>query len=197
VIVNYQNGDGHAVILARSSSHDSVDNRTSRVGAPKRLQTAFPGQASPAIVAVQTDKRSCVPGGGARPGDGTNTTSTHGLLALRGRLLPQTVGKVPGALYAVTGGTAASYDENQSLESSLAIVFAFVLTFAPSRGNDDLSSGVSFSLVPQSVRDITQGVAPIDDRRDLAGFGELFQNAQVLSVVPHDEHPHPLAHKRR
>ena len=39
--------------------------------------------------------------------------------------------------------------------------------------------------------------APIDDRRDLAGFDELLQNSQVLSVVPHDEHPHPLAHKRR
>jgi hypothetical protein len=67
----------------------------------------------------------------------------------------------------------------------------------PSHGNDDLSSGVSFCLVPESVRDITQGEAPIDDRRDLAGFDELLQNTQVLSVVPHNEHPHPLAHKRR
>jgi hypothetical protein len=41
---------------------------------------------------------------------------------------------------------------------------------AHSHDNDDLSSGVSFSLVPESVRDITQGEAPIDDRRDLAGF---------------------------
>lgn len=69
--------------------------------------------------------------------------------------------------------------------------------FAPSRDNDDLSSGVSLSLVPESVRDITQGEAPIDDRRDLTGFDELLQNTQVLSVVPHDEYPHPLAHKRR
>jgi RND superfamily putative drug exporter len=128
-----------------------------------RLQTAFPGQASPAIVAVKSDTGASAfkaavhgltaglaashEGYGAvsvdtnpahtvariqipLPGDGTNTTSTNALLALRGQLLPQTIGKVPGAVYAVTGGTAASYDENQSLESSLAIVFAFVLTFA-------------------------------------------------------------------
>jgi uncharacterized membrane protein YdfJ with MMPL/SSD domain len=128
-----------------------------------RLQAAFPGQASPAIVAVQTGTDAPAFTGAVHgltaalaashqgygavsvdtnpahtvariqiplPGDGTNTTSTNALLALRGRLLPHTVGKVPGAVYAVTGQTAASYDENQSLESSLAIVFAFVLTFA-------------------------------------------------------------------
>jgi hypothetical protein len=47
--------------------------------------------------------------------------------------------------------------------------------------------------VPESVRNITQGVPPIDDRHDLVGFDELLQNGQVLSVVPHDEHAHPLA----
>ena len=66
-----------------------------------------------------------------------------------------------------------------------------------SHGDDDLSSGVSFSLVPQSLRDLTQVVTPIDDRRDLAGFDEILQNGQVLSVVRHDEHAHPLAHERR
>jgi hypothetical protein len=63
--------------------------------------------------------------------------------------------------------------------------------------DDDLSSGVSFSLVTESFRKITQGVAPVDDRRQLAGFDELLQNSQVLSVMPYDEHPHPLAHERR
>jgi hypothetical protein len=53
---------------------------------------------------------------------------------------------------------------------SRAVRTAWRGRFAPSHGNHDLSSGVSFSLVPESVRDITQGEAPIDDRRDLAGF---------------------------
>jgi RND superfamily putative drug exporter len=128
-----------------------------------RLQAAFPGQASPAIIAVKTNTnapafRTAVAGLQNRlaashqgygaismdtnqahtvarvqlplPGDGTDSTSTNALLALRDRLLPQTIGQIPGAAYAVTGQTAASYDGNQSMKSSLPIVFAFVLTFA-------------------------------------------------------------------
>jgi RND superfamily putative drug exporter len=128
-----------------------------------RLQAAFPGQASPAIIAVKTNTdapafRAAVHGLAAElvgshqgygavsidtnpahtaariqlplPGTGTDNTSTNALLRLRNKLLPQTVGKVPGAVYAVTGGTAASYDGNQAMKSSLPIVFAFVLTFA-------------------------------------------------------------------
>jgi uncharacterized membrane protein YdfJ with MMPL/SSD domain len=128
-----------------------------------RLQTAFPGQSTPAIVAVKTDTnsptfRAAVDGlktalvashegygavsvdsnsahTAARiqiplPGSGTDTTSTNALLRLRGRLLPATMGKLHRVSYGVTGGTAGSYDYNQSLKSSLLIVFAFVLTFA-------------------------------------------------------------------
>jgi uncharacterized membrane protein YdfJ with MMPL/SSD domain len=128
-----------------------------------RLQASFPGQASPAIVAVRTDAAtpaftaavksldaalvSSHQGYGAistdtnpahtvariqvpLPGSGTDTTSSDALLTLRNQLLPETVGKVPGATYAVTGQTAASYDGNQAMKSSLPIVFAFVLTFA-------------------------------------------------------------------
>ena len=128
-----------------------------------RLQAAFPGQASPAIVAVKTDTNApaftaALDGLGAAvvashqgygaistgtnpahtaagiqvplPGSGTDTTSTDALLRLRGRLLPQTVGKIPGAVYALTRQTASSYDGNLSMKSSLPIVFAFVLTLA-------------------------------------------------------------------
>jgi hypothetical protein len=70
-------------------------------------------------------------------------------------------------------------------------------SFRASHGDDNLSLGVSFSLVPKCFGDLTQLVAPIDDRRDLRGLDELLQNSQVLPVVPHDEHPHPLAHERR
>jgi RND superfamily putative drug exporter len=64
------------------------------------------------------------------PGSGTDATSTKALLTLRNRLLPATIGQLPHAEYAVTGQTAASYDGNQMMKSSLPIVFGFVLTFA-------------------------------------------------------------------
>jgi hypothetical protein len=44
--------------------------------------------------------------------------------------------------------------------------------------DDDLSSGVAFSLITESFRKITQGVVPVDDRHQLAGFDELPENSQ-------------------
>jgi RND superfamily putative drug exporter len=64
------------------------------------------------------------------PGNGSDATSTKALLTLRDQLLPATIGKVAGATYAVTGTTAASYDWNAMMKSSLPLVFGFVLTFA-------------------------------------------------------------------
>jgi uncharacterized membrane protein YdfJ with MMPL/SSD domain len=62
------------------------------------------------------------------PGSGTDGTSSRALLALRGQLLPATIGKVSRE-YGVTGPTAQSYDWNQMMKSSLPLVFGFVLTF--------------------------------------------------------------------
>jgi uncharacterized membrane protein YdfJ with MMPL/SSD domain len=128
-----------------------------------RLQVGFPGQSSPAIVAVRANTNtpgfraavkqlaaaaaSTHQGYGALstdtnpthtaariqvplPGSGTDGTSTRALLTLRAQLLPATIGRVSGVSYAVTGGTAASYDGNQDMKRSLPIVFGFVLTFA-------------------------------------------------------------------
>jgi uncharacterized membrane protein YdfJ with MMPL/SSD domain len=66
----------------------------------------------------------------ALPGSGTDATSNRALLTLRNRLLPETIGAVPGARFAVTGPTAGSYDWNQMMKSAIPIVFGFVLTFA-------------------------------------------------------------------
>ena len=63
-------------------------------------------------------------------GNGTDATSLEALQTLRDDVLPATIGKVPGATYAVTGGTAASADENALLKRSAPLVFGFVLTFA-------------------------------------------------------------------
>jgi uncharacterized membrane protein YdfJ with MMPL/SSD domain len=63
-------------------------------------------------------------------GNSVDRTSTKALLTLRNRVLPDTVGKVRGATYAVTGVTAASYDENQLMKQTAPLVFGFVLMFA-------------------------------------------------------------------
>jgi uncharacterized membrane protein YdfJ with MMPL/SSD domain len=131
-----------------------------------RVQAAFPGQPTPALIAVKTNTaapsfRAAVDALQAAatashigygpisvdtnpahtvaritlvlPGNGVDGTSNRALLTLRNQLLAATIGKVPGAVYAVyavTGATAGSYDWNQMMKSSLPLVFGFVLTFA-------------------------------------------------------------------
>jgi uncharacterized membrane protein YdfJ with MMPL/SSD domain len=63
-------------------------------------------------------------------GSGTDSTSLRALHQLRDVVLPATVGRVPGATYAVTGATAASADENTLLKHAAPLVFGFVLVFA-------------------------------------------------------------------
>jgi uncharacterized membrane protein YdfJ with MMPL/SSD domain len=63
-------------------------------------------------------------------GTGTNKVSNHALLTLRNEILPATLGTVPGIEYAVTGGTAQSYDFNSKMKSSAPLIFGFVLLFA-------------------------------------------------------------------
>jgi len=150
-------------IHTASSSLNTLPRSAPTVEAINRIQTAFPGQASPAVIAVKADTDSpAFRGAVARlqhaaadthqgygaitvdsnpghtvgriaiplPGNGTDGVSTHALLTLRGQLLPATIGTLPGVTYGVTGGTAASYDWNVKMRSSLPLVFGFVLTFA-------------------------------------------------------------------
>jgi RND superfamily putative drug exporter len=63
-------------------------------------------------------------------GNGTDARSTAALDTLRNDLLPATIGKLPNATYAVTGGTANSVDQNSLLKKSAPLVFGFVLVFA-------------------------------------------------------------------
>jgi len=63
-------------------------------------------------------------------GGGTDAKSNAALRTLRNDVLPSTVGKVPGATYAVTGTTAITYDDSSLLKRKWPIVFAFVLTLA-------------------------------------------------------------------
>jgi RND superfamily putative drug exporter len=63
-------------------------------------------------------------------GNGTDDTSNAALAALRGEIVPDTVGAVDGVEVAVTGTTAQSKDTNDQLKSTAPIVFIFVLVFA-------------------------------------------------------------------
>ncbi|HTU08123.1 MAG TPA: MMPL family transporter, partial [Trebonia sp.] len=63
-------------------------------------------------------------------GNGTDTASDSALLSLRNQILPDTLGKVPGVSYAVTGDTAQNYDDIHELHANLPVVFAFVAVLA-------------------------------------------------------------------
>jgi RND superfamily putative drug exporter len=63
-------------------------------------------------------------------GDGTDQASVLALAYLRGRVLPETLGKVNGISYSVAGTTAASNDFSAALGHATPIVFAFVLGLA-------------------------------------------------------------------
>ena len=63
-------------------------------------------------------------------GDGANTASYNALATLRSQILPDTLGKVPGVSYAVTGDTAQFADDTHQMDVSLPVVFAAVAVLA-------------------------------------------------------------------
>ncbi len=142
---------------------DALPKTIATVPTLDRIQTSFPGGATPALVAIKartdapatrraiaelrtqalasgqmtgpievdvnpahTVARVAIP----LQGNGTDSTSLRALDTLRNQVLPETIGQLPGATYAVSGGTAASADENALLKHSAPLVFGFVLTFA-------------------------------------------------------------------
>jgi RND superfamily putative drug exporter len=60
-------------------------------------------------------------------GNGDDNASVSALEALRGSVIPATVGRVTGVDAAVTGETAGTHDFNQQMKSHAPLVFAFVL----------------------------------------------------------------------
>ena len=63
-------------------------------------------------------------------GNGTDTRSSNALLELRNRVLPATLGQVHGISYAVTGNTAASYDDTQRIKDTIPLVLGVVAALA-------------------------------------------------------------------
>jgi uncharacterized membrane protein YdfJ with MMPL/SSD domain len=60
-------------------------------------------------------------------GNGANSLSQTALDTLRTRVIPQTIGAVPGTTVAVTGETAGTNDFNNTIKTHAPLVFAFVL----------------------------------------------------------------------
>jgi RND superfamily putative drug exporter len=150
-------------IHTAQSGLDSLPKGVATVATIDKIQKAFPGSATPALVAIKANtdspatvraigelRREALASGQMRgpivvdvnrshtvarvaiplDGKGTDATSIAALKTLRNTILPATIGKLPNATYAVTGGTAASVDANSLLKSSWPLVFGFVLTFA-------------------------------------------------------------------
>jgi uncharacterized membrane protein YdfJ with MMPL/SSD domain len=63
-------------------------------------------------------------------GLGDNAASRHAVLLLRQRIVPETLGLVPGVTTAVTGATAEDLDFTGQMRSGVPYVIAFVLTLA-------------------------------------------------------------------
>jgi RND superfamily putative drug exporter len=63
-------------------------------------------------------------------GNSTDSASQAALATLREELLPETVGKVDGVEYAVTGTTALDKDWEAKMTKTAPLVFGFVLIFA-------------------------------------------------------------------
>ena len=57
------------------------------------------------------------------------------------------------------------------------------------------SSGVSFFQIPDSLGDITQWVAPVDDRNYFSGFKEFSHDHQVIFAQMRPEREQLLAHE--
>lgn len=66
----------------------------------------------------------------ALTGTGTDAASNHALALLRSRVIPATIGRVPGVAVQTTGWTAQSHDFNASMKSHAPYVFAFVFGLA-------------------------------------------------------------------
>jgi RND superfamily putative drug exporter len=64
------------------------------------------------------------------PGSGSDAESVRALSALRQRLIPQALGRVPGTQALVDGQLAASLDYNTALRSAAVRAFAFVMAAA-------------------------------------------------------------------
>lgn len=114
------------VVTAPDVTAPAVSSAVSALGA---RALATPGLAGPLLEIASADHRVALVSLSVR-GSGVDATSTAALARLRDTVIPETVGRVPGAAAYVTGLTAESVDFNATMGSHLVYVFAFVLGLA-------------------------------------------------------------------
>jgi RND superfamily putative drug exporter len=101
----------------------------SGIAAMTRQAVATGQMSGPIIQAVSPDRKVAVVTI-SLAGNGTDSRSTAALNILRNRVIPGTVGGLPGTHAYVTGLTAGSVDFNHVMKSHLPLVFGFVLGLA-------------------------------------------------------------------
>jgi RND superfamily putative drug exporter len=111
------------VVSARDVTSPSVQGA---IGELKQRALASGQMFQPISVEVNAD-RTIETVSIAMQGNGSNGASVAALKTLRERVIPSTLGTVPGVKAAVTGETAGTHDFNEQMKSHAPIVFAFVL----------------------------------------------------------------------
>ena len=123
-------GGADPAIVAIKADTDSPATKHAIADAPQRRRS----RAARCTARSRSTSTRRTPSRGSRsrsPGKGTDDASNAALAdAPQRRSCRRRSAQVPGATYAVTGGTAASADANALLKRSAPLVFGFVLTFA-------------------------------------------------------------------
>jgi RND superfamily putative drug exporter len=117
-----------ALVVVQSPDSTTTAVRSS-IAAMTRQAVATGQMSGPIIQAVSPDRKIAVVTI-SLAGNGTDSRSTAALRTLRNRVIPATVGSLPGTHAYVTGLTAGSVDFNHVMKSHLPLVFGFVLGLA-------------------------------------------------------------------
>jgi RND superfamily putative drug exporter len=118
-----------ATVVVTANDVTAPDVRNGVAALTRQVLTARDQMGGPVVEAVSPDKTVAIVSI-SLAGSGTNTTSTAALATLRSRIIPETLGHVPGTTAYVTGMTAGSVDFNQTMKRHLPFVFIFVLGLA-------------------------------------------------------------------
>jgi RND superfamily putative drug exporter len=108
-------------------------------------------------------------------GTGTDARSDAALVSLRDRILPETLGKVSGVRYAVTGETAGNYDDIAALHTRTPLVLAVVAVVA------FLLLLVVFDSIPIALISVGLNLLSV-----VAAFGAItliFQDGHLQSLL--------------
>ena len=112
------------------SARDVASPQAQASIAALQRQAAATGQMSGPI-AVRTNRaRTVAVVDVPLAGNSHDAASLRALETLRQRVVPATVGQIPGATVAVTGETAGTTDFNHTIRSHIVVVFGFVIALA-------------------------------------------------------------------